>query len=91
MVRETIQKKSESARVAQSTIMSVIILEYSCISTSLSESILRYRYRDIGQNTESLQVMMGLHTSNYCEFEVGNKNMKEVTVFWNKTVLVCGK
>lgn len=40
MVRETIQKKSESARVAQRTIMSVIILEYSFISTSLSESIL---------------------------------------------------
>lgn len=49
MVRETIQKKSDSARVAQSTIMSVIILEYSFISTSLSESILAScRSKDTG-------------------------------------------
>lgn len=45
MEREMIQKKSERARVAQSTIMSVIILEYSFISTSLSESMLAIKIK----------------------------------------------
>ncbi len=44
MVREMTQKKRESARVAHSTIISVIILTYSFISTSFSESMLRDRW-----------------------------------------------
>lgn len=40
MVRERIQKKRDSASVAHSTIMSVIILTYSFIRTPFLESML---------------------------------------------------
>lgn len=40
MVMEIIQKDRERAKVAHSTIMSVIILMYSFINTSLSEFML---------------------------------------------------
>lgn len=39
-MRERTQKKRDSAKVAHSTIISVIILMYSFISTSCSESML---------------------------------------------------
>ncbi|MED6259888.1 hypothetical protein ATANTOWER_009081 [Ataeniobius toweri] len=43
MVREMIQKKRESAKVAHSTIISVIILKYSFDKMSSSESMMAKR------------------------------------------------
>lgn len=73
-VSETIQKKSESAKVTHRTIISVIILTYSLVRTTLSESMLadRRSCRRGGQRHHSLIC----NTNTRTFLKMGRKTLK---------------